>query len=363
MSKSPKNHTSLGFFSEVRGMGIIWIVAGHSMALFMTGQAGAVTVPLFSGAGRVLGGGVIAMFFMISGFYFYRRSPVKCIRTQARLLLKPYLITGLIIVLAKIWMALLMGTDFLENSVGLIVTYLLGLNGANGYTLLGISLKSVSVFWFLLALFGGWVLYNYIQCLKDHRVQAACIVACVVASWVLTKIAPIWPMVLPNGLLAVGYLAAGHLIREKKLLERKLPWPIWLGIGTITVVSMAFGYVDVASGTWKLGLLDVAGSFCVGFLLLLLYNSISGRQWNGLFMRTMERVGRNSIWIICLHTFEKEVIPWSNLKRLFPDMPGLCMLLCFTGRCAAMYLIWMVVVHIRQKSRRTSSRRIVITEE
>lgn len=363
MSQSSRNYTSLGFFNEVRGLGIIWIIMGHSAALFMTGQPGAVVNPLFSGAGRVLGGGVIAMFFMISGFYFYRRSPAKCIRTQAKLLLKPYLITGLLITAVKIWLALLRGTDFLKDTAGMILTYLLGLNGANGMKLFGIPLKSVSVFWFLLALFIGWVLYNYIQHLKKPGMRVLCVIVCVVTSWILSETTEVLPWVLPNGLLAVGYLAAGHFMRERNLLGRKLPHWSCLSVGAIALISMAFGYVDVSRGLWKLGLLDVAGSFCMGYILLMFYNWISKWQWNGWLMKTMERVGRNSIFLIGLHAFEKEIIPWSHLDRVFPDMPGLCIVVCFALRCAVMYLIWLGVVNARKAIRQTDTRRIILTEE
>lgn len=363
MSNSQQNYTSLGFFNQVRGVGIFWVVLGHSITLYLTPQMPAVVIPVFSAAGRVLGGGIMAMFFMISGFYFYRRSFSKCVATQARLLLKPYIITGIAVIVCNIWLSLLKGTKFMEYTAGMVLTYLLGLNSANKFTLWGVDLKSVSVFWFLLALFVGWVLYNCLLGIKNKWFRSTIIVACVVSSWALMKLTKVWPMVLPNGLLAVGYIAAGHLIREQKLLERKLSLIQWLIVGGLALVSLAFGLVDISSGTWKLGLLDVAGSFCVAFLLLRIHDTLARRQWGGFFMKTLERIGRNSIWIICLHTFEKEVIPWNRLKQMFPDHPLLCMALCFAGRCAIMLLLWVVVSHLRKLYRSRRYERIIITEE
>lgn len=37
------------------------------------------------------------------------------------------------------------------------------------------------------------------------------------------------------------------------------------------LICAAFGDVNIVAGVWGLGLLDVAGSFCAGFLLLRLY--------------------------------------------------------------------------------------------
>lgn len=363
MSRTPHHRTGLGFFNQVRSVGILWVVAGHAMALFMPGQENAVALPLFAGAGRVAGGGIMVMFFMISGFFFYRRSPAKCITTQARLLLKPYFVTSIAILLTKCWLTMLRGRDFLGELFSLTLTYLLGLNAPGGSRLFGIPVSTISVFWFVLALFEGWVLYNYIQHLKHPGAKWICVVACVIIGWLLMEVSPVWPYVFPLGLMAVGYIAVGHLIRQHNLLERKLPVPVWLLVWGIALVSLAFGYVDIASGVWKLGLLDLLGTCCIAFLILRLYNRVAAWQRSGPIARCMEVVGLNSIWILCIHAFEKIIIYWKNLEKFFPNQPLLCMVICFAGRCAAMYLLWIATSHLRRQLRRSPQERIVITEE
>lgn len=363
MIKSPQKNSGLGFFNQVRGLGLLWIIAGHSMALFMTGSGATMEVPVFSGAGRVLGGGVLAMFFMISGLYFYRRSPRKCVHTQAKLLLRPYILTCAAITAVKAFLALLSGGDFWGQIISLSVSYLLGMNVTNGAQFLGITLKSISIFWFVLALFGGWVVYNSIVSVKNRNLRVLLVITSVVAGWVLTVLSAIWPYSLPMALMAVGYIAVGHMIREHNLLNRKLPRWLWWSIGSVTLVSLAFGYVDIAGGKWKLGLLDVAGSFCVGFLLLRLYNRLSQIRLNGFIARGIEKVGLNSIWIICLHAFEKEVINWRRLQWMLPEHPVLCMVLCFVGRCAVMYLLYVSIFQMRKQHHMELRRKIVITEE
>ena len=84
MRNKSERAEGLGYFNLAKGMGILLILAGHSitpvLAQMQTGK-------IFSGAGSVLGGGVIAAFFMISGFGFYKRSMKKCFSIQCRLLL------------------------------------------------------------------------------------------------------------------------------------------------------------------------------------------------------------------------------------------------------------------------------------
>lgn len=363
MSISQKNSTSLGFFNAVRGLGILWIIAGHSMAQYAVLGGSASALPVFTGAGRVLGSGLLAMFFMISGFYFFRRSPKKCISIQARLLLKPYYITGLAILIAKGFLFWLKGMEYGEFAAGLTLTWLLGINVLDGRTLLGIPLKTISIFWFLLALFGGWVLFNLIMHQKKRPVRVCSVVLCVVASWVLTRISKVWVAALPAALLAVGYIAVGYLIRKHNLLERKLPVWAWIAIGLPALVSLAFGSVDIASGTWKLGLLDMAGSFCVSFLMMRLYYVVSSKLSGGFLTKALEQMGLYSIWIICLHAFEKEIIYWKKLAVFIPDRPVLCMILCFAGRCIVMYLLYVILFGIRKLIASRRRPKIQITEE
>ena len=62
---------SLGYFNLARGVGIVMVLIGHSMNPLLSAAG---EPHLFSGAGSVLGGGIMAAFFMISGFGFYKRN-------------------------------------------------------------------------------------------------------------------------------------------------------------------------------------------------------------------------------------------------------------------------------------------------
>ena len=66
----------LGYFNLARGLGMVLIVLGHSINLYLepqpTGSGG-----LFSGAGSVFGGGIMAAFFMISGYGVCKRKTRK----------------------------------------------------------------------------------------------------------------------------------------------------------------------------------------------------------------------------------------------------------------------------------------------
>lgn len=363
MKKTLHRHYSLGYFNTARGLAALFVILGHSMALFMSRMPAPAAMPVFGGAGRVIGGGVMAMLFMISGFYFQPRSMKRCIRTQTRMLIKPYVMTALAVFVCRGLLHLVNGWSFRATGAKLLATYLLGFNAPNGAVFLGLNVGTVSIFWFILALYWGWILFNWIRFLPNTRFKVVAVVGCVLIGWDLSMISPVWPMALPMAFLATGYIAVGYEIRKHRLMDEKLPIWLWAVILIITLICLAFGNVDIAACVWKLGLLDVAGSFCVGYLLLLLYAKLMDSSAGMLIFKRTDNIGIHAMQILCLHAFEKEVIPWRDLANLFPDRPVLCMALCFFGRALVIQTLVYVLAHTRRFIRRKKRVTLEITEE
>ena len=338
------NSIGLGYFNLARGIGMVLILLGHSLTPFFPAKE--LPQGLFSGAGSVLGGGIMAMFFLISGFGFYSRSFKKCWSTQWKLLLKPYCITAAAVIATKVILAGIKQRPFAQHGGELVLTYLLGMNAEGGGTFLGLAVESVSILWFVLALFGGWVLYNGICRLKSQKLQILLTAGSVILGWLLTLVSKVWPWCLPMALMAAGYLALGNMIRRKEWLTGKLPVWVWVLLTAISLSCFAFGGVNMVACRWKLGLWDVAGSFCVGFLLLRGYRWLMERKWK---FAALETVGLNSLWIVCLHGYEKMIFPWYRLGYLLPEHPGVCAVLCLALRSVVIFVLLRLVLWVRRK--------------
>lgn len=352
MTREPEAYTTVGYFNLAKGLGMVLILLGHSITPFYPRHL--LQTGLFSGAGSVLGAGMIAMFFMISGFGFYSRSPKRCLRIQTKTLLKPYVFTTTAILITKLLLSFVKNRSFCQNGGELVLTYLLGLNAEGGGLLGEIPIESVSIFWFILALFGGWLLYNGIFRIKSETWRIILIVTCVAAGYLLTLFSRVWPFCLPMILLSAGYLAAGYEIRKQKLLDRKLNLWFWLGILAITIPCVAFGSVNIVACHWKLGILDVAGTFCVGFLLMKAYHIFMKIGVQGAVIHLLEAIGFHSVWIVFLHGYEKVIIPWYRLGALFPNAPVLSIAICFFARWAVIYGMFRLLsqlTHLRRKKR------------
>lgn len=358
MTRESNAYSTLGYFNLAKGFGMVLILLGHSITPFYPRPE--LSESLFSGAGSVLGGGIMAMFFMISGFGFYSRSPKRCLRIQTKTLLLPYCITTAAILITKYLLSLIKNRPFGQNGAELALTYLLGLNAEGGHSLGGIAIESVSIFWFILALFGGWLLYNSIFRIKSAVWRTIWIIICVLLGYFLTVFSRIWPFCLPMVLLSVGYLAAGYEIRQRRLLDEKLPLWFWCCILGITLFCTSFGFVNIVACQWRLGLLDVAGTFCVAFLLMRVYHAFMQRDLRGPLIRMLEEMGFHSFWIVFLHGYEKMILPWYRLRGLFPDTPMVSVGICFLGRAVVIYCMFLVLSRTSRLCRRTKKRTYTI---
>lgn len=356
MENSPGKEESLGYFNLIRGVGMLVILLGHSLLLFLPGTT---NTDLFSGWGSIWGGGILVMFFMISGFGFYKRSAKKCFCIQKKLLLYPYWTVAAAILITKTILAVVERRLFKDHGGELVLTYLLGLNAEGGGEIRGIAIESVGVCWFILALFGAWNIYNAIMLLKSEKLQNCLCVGCVILGYLLTLISKVWIFCLPLALIAVGCLAAGNFIRKNHLLTDKLPIWCWGVMLLIVIVSLTFGNVNMVACVWRMGLIDVAATFCVGFFLLRLYAYIMKWEWNGKIVGMLEEIGFHSIRIFCIHAYEKIIFPWYRIPILFADHPVMGAICSMIGRCIIVYLLCRGVEFVNKKKKRKKKKVIL----
>lgn len=365
------NHTPhghpIGYYQLARGLGMLFIIAGHSITPFFDKQAAMTAQTWFSGAGSVFGGGVMAMFFMISGAGLARNAGIGMrgvLRAQWQYLIKPYTLSAAAILLCKILLAILRARPFSENGGELVLTFLLGLNAEGGGTFFGFPVDSVGVFWFLLALGGGNVLVYFIGQIQKPYLRLTAAVLCMLAGCVLGTLSPYWVFCLPLSLIAAGYLYAGQTVGQYALAEpeTRIPWYAHLCMGAVIVVSFARGAVNLVSCEWRLGMLDLAATVFVGFYLLRLYARLARylpERGGGIFLGFAENVGRYSMQILCIHAFEKMLFPWYRLgdpgyrlNDLLPETPVLCAALCFVGRMVLIFGILWLAETVRRWGRR-----------
>lgn len=320
---------TIGFFDFARGVGILSVLISHSVSLF---YAIAVTDSIGWNCYASLGAGVMAMFFLISGLGFQARGSRRCIRSQIRLYLPPYLITALCVIGAKAGLCILKWRPFKDYGAEFLFSYLLALNRGFQGTILGLPVNNVAMLWFLWALGGGWCIYNAICLVKDRRLRPALVSLCVLISFGMIHLSRVWPYALPQMLQAVGFLWMGHEIRERKLLDKVLPVWIYPLCMIPVFITALWGGVDIFTCSWKLGIWDYLSVCIMGFFLLRFFAWFGELEVNGRVYDWVSGVGTQTLLILCIHAFDEKVLPWHKMQALFAERAGLGILICLLIR-------------------------------
>lgn len=279
MSKAER----IGYIDIYRALGILFIVSMH----VGFGKAYDHFTHVF----------IIQMFFFISGFLMSSKSRESMsipafLGKKAKSLLIPYLVFGIFFFL--------------------VYTVLKGFDSSKLYHLLWMNTDNmpiVGALWFLTALFIGECAY-FLLC---HVLERGLVLDLAVATIALAgSIIPerygiILPWAAGPGLVAVGFLHLGRILREKaeesevkKLLELKW-WKLLLFAAILVVLSLVNGYVNIRRELYaNLALFWINSLLAVLVLLnvsALLQRLLSGRAVH----HWLTHIGRNSIVYMILN--------------------------------------------------------------
>lgn len=337
---------TLGYFNFARGIGIIFVVFGHTLKFFVSSE---ISDQVFGNALVSIGSAVMAMFFMVSGFGFRSKKIKKAILEQANMLLLPYAVTAGLILAAKLTLSILKHRSFMEYGGENVIAYLLALNKGYEGTILGMPVSNIAMMWFFWALFGGWNIYNAITRMDDVKKQYALVGFCVVLSFPMVYFSKVWPFVLPHMLQAVGFICVGKLVRDTDFLEKKQNPLVYIAIAVPAMITLAFGGVDIYTCMWKLSIIDYVGILCLGVLILKMFSMIQNMQFKSKIYGMISLLGINTLEILCIHAFDEKVIPWYNWLHFFTGREWLGVIVYAFVRTCFIFVAFKLVKFIQHK--------------
>ena len=314
-----------GMFDFIKGIAMISIVMTHARSSlgpeeFITG--GNVSVmACFDILNKVLSYGNAAMplFLLVSGYGFRKtKDNVKCLKKQAKLLLKPFMIvacvtTVLHFVIHYCAFRYLPGSIQATICVGL--GYLLG--APTTIYIAGMTICFVGAVWFLLTLFWSWISLNFIF----TKVKESYVPWVILAIFIIGRFLcyfPTIPFCLVQGVLGIPYLYVGWLIKKREWLTKKFPIGIWIIMIALALFSIGFGGLGLADAYLKYGHIDLISNGCLAFLVMWIGLRIN--QFDFPLKNQISTIGRYSLWIMCLHTIEQQALPWYLLYERLTNM-------------------------------------------
>ena len=268
-------------FDVMKGIGIVAMVLGHCISnKYLVQFIYIWHMPLF---------------FILSGYFFKPDSTINAVRKSFKSILIPYIVACITIILFAYVEKFLIGFQ----QIGIFV------NGALFGTPMALW-KSNNLFakgyifalWFLPALFSCRIMYNSFFRLSTTRNMLMGGVLCF-SSVLITKQIGHLPLGILQAMYAIIFFQIGNTIKRYHLFER-FNTPVHITIAVILFsLSIIYGKIGMASCTIKNPLISIPGAVSA---VMLMYMLLSRIPQTG--TRFLAHLGRISILILCLHTFD-----------------------------------------------------------
>lgn len=358
-----KKRYTIGMFDIAKGIGILLVVFFHCLSIpaFQARLAVLNSSWIFGAVGALVaavGCALMPGFLAISGFGIRKRPVGQCIRSQAKYLLLPYLVTTVMttgVHFATHYLAFRDLRGAFTETVKVALSFLLMLPRPGEF--FGLSLFTCGPNWFLAALFWAIVILNILMNIVPPKYLCASVLAVSVIGWFIGR-GTVIPFCISQGMIAVLYVYIGYIVKKKKLLlADHLGWKWYAAFALSAFVSIILPMMrgdvtpNMAESTWPFGWLSVLGIGVLGIVVLFLalsLNAVHNRVTRGL-----RAVGQDSLLILCIHTAEMTAIPWYLLQEKLRDRWALCIGLTFVFRIAlivaVLFLVKRILRYVRER--------------
>jgi fucose 4-O-acetylase-like acetyltransferase len=244
------------------------------------------------------------LFFIVSGF-FYKPQPVAVqVKKAFKSLIVPYLFTAGGMVAWGLFDDLYGNELTFPNET--VRWFRICFYGSyNPDTPLGNFIGPV---WFLLALFWCRVVFSFFFS-DDKRRDVICFIVIPVFVSYMFKFVYV-PLYVLQGITALIFYYAGHLLKKYDVLNKKLPIPAVLGMLTVWIYCVFFSHIDMHNGYYDNFIINVAGALS-GFYFVYRFAMFIGRL--NVLNRLLAYVGRLSLVALCFHSLDFSINPFGVL--------------------------------------------------
>ena len=340
MKERYKIENSLGMFDLLKGIAMLVVVFGHNRSVFpelifermsAVNNVDSLQVMSFgygiTFAGRIL----LALFFciissvmpalmIVAGYGFRKRSFAKMLKANSRDFLKPYLFSAAAAVVLNTvfhyaFFRYLPGA--MQESAKIFGGMMLGFT--HNISFGGITLFANGPIWYLLALFWAITLFNLAANITGEKYMLLISFALSLLGWILSFL-KYTPFGISQGLVGVIYIYIGYYLKKSKffLKEHDIK-EVLLWLFAVIIPNIVFGFLglvtEMAGNVYSLGPISYVENGLLGVVVLYIFlhlNSI-----NGTISGFIRKIGRYSLYVMCVHTVEMIAIPWYKIADYF----------------------------------------------
>ena len=282
-----------------KGIGMICIILGHLNSPSINRFVYTFHVPIF---------------FLIGGYFISeKRSVAAFVKSKAKTLLIPYCISCVLIITLGTLKGYVQGNAPQELREWVVAS----LYGAGGTLNHPFHIRGIGAIWFLLASFWGSVCIRF-SLLFNERKRLALITALFFFGLITKKW--IWlPFSLQEGACSSLYLYLGFLYRKSEKKLNALPTEIKC-FGLLFALVTWISFIKDFKSFWLVqcnfgrGAVDIFGSVCACVIVLLVSKVLDSKT--KLISKFFAFFGRYSLLVLCVHTIELNLFPWTALTHI-----------------------------------------------
>ena len=229
------------------------------------------------------------MFFILSGYLYKERPIAEIVKRNAKKVLIPYFITGIIV-----WGILLITKGDYDWGWSLMTA-----NGSR--PVYHYTEYAVGPLWFLMCYFVSLVFFHMLLWIKKDKHRVILLMVSFAIVMVYKYYFNLLPLDILNAIPAIGFMYMGYKLNSPVVYETLFGSKIALTIGSLIVVICLYkGGISMASIVYKLWYLQFfAALYCCYFL----YKWFTNSDWK-LYANFFSYVGKNSLMLLCIHSVD-----------------------------------------------------------
>lgn len=294
--------------------------------------------------------GLIPAFYMICGYGIRKRTMRGAVKGQLRYFWKPYLYVTLSVLVLVICKKLITGNSIAIALQHQVLPFLFASSQGN-HRLFGLQMNSIGPLWFFWVYAIAGILVNWYLQQEQTLFQVMLTVLATSLGMILTRF--VLPWCIQQILICSGYMYVGWLLKKSKALTHRLPIPMMITTHAICMLSICMGgYMSISANGY-----GSAADLLIGYMagIVLFYIAAAPRHLDGRMSERICWMGRNSLYICCIHTVAFIVGPWTRIAENYSDRPwiGLIieLLIQLVSAIGGCYLLLAV---IRYKNKRAT---------
>ena len=292
--------TRIDYFDIAKGIAILAVILGHCGGIpqWLINFIFSFHMPVF---------------FFASGYFLKERNSRENAVIKAKQLMVPYIVTGIVIVIASTLLLMAKGSFIDDIYVNILNRCWAIFYGSGQEYQTPVYVPNAQALWFFPALFFALLLVH--ECIK--RKYSAVYVGVIALIGYYTSTIFWIPLSLQAGMVSAIYVYAGYEFKKHNLLEHLKRKIVAVEILVLYILYYLWGggRLYLVRNWFEQGIWEIIGSLCGVLCLIKISQIISRRIKPG--KRILAFIGRNTQLILCFHIIDLSIFDWTFVYNRF----------------------------------------------